>query len=174
PGIAALCEALRGPTRDCRAKAPTFGRGETMSTDEGTKSGRFSEWDAGKVFGMNRVILNYQANSWRSLRESNSSFQIENIAASTLHQRVSQSRGAKSAQEQSRGYEAARKHNGRAGSLPCVKENAAAWLAVGVNRSGLWTGALVAHMRDSVEGSRIAGPPFCCGHGDAKSPASTR
>ena len=52
-----------------------------MNTDERTESVRFSEWDAREVFGMNRVELNCAIKSWRSLRESNPSFQIENLTS---------------------------------------------------------------------------------------------
>jgi hypothetical protein len=59
---------------------------------------------------MNCVELNSQGKTWRSLRESNSSFQIENLAATKPHQHVSQLSGAKSAQAKSNACIATGKH----------------------------------------------------------------
>jgi len=96
-----------------------------MNTDEGTKSGRFSEWDAREVFGMNFVDLNSLAKTWRSLRESNPSFQIENRTKSELLPCVSQLGDTNSAQMNSIGYGGTGKRH-RVPILPPPKRSAIA------------------------------------------------
>jgi len=67
---------------------------------------------------MNYVELNCLDKSWRSLRESNPSFQIENLAFSELPQDVLNLDGAKSALKVSTGYHPGAKQFPARGRVP--------------------------------------------------------